>query len=98
MDTALLMEKFARMGVRLRISDHQVDRWGRRFNPQLRLDIGRDHRGEFYELFASPRVVANVSVVDLQPRERHLLLMADTPGDGRQKFLCGHDERHWFVA
>ena len=37
-----------------------------------------------------------LEVLDLQPGERHLLLLAR----GRQKsrFLCGHDERHWFVA
>jgi hypothetical protein len=28
---------------------------------------------------------------------RHLLLMSDQ-NDGKHKFLCGHDERHWFVA
>jgi len=28
---------------------------------------------------------------------RHLLLMARR-GEEKQKFLCGHDERHWFVC
>ncbi len=33
----------------------------------------------------------------MQPRERHLLLMVRENGE-KSKFLCGHDERHWFVA
>ena len=36
-------------------------------------------------------------VVDCQPKDRHLLLMA-REGLTKQKFLCGHDERDWFVA
>jgi len=40
---------------------------------------------------------AQVEVVDVRPRERHLLLLV-RDGDEKSKFLCGHDERHWFVA
>jgi len=39
--------------------------------------------------------------LDVQPERRHLLLMAkrlDAATDEKRKFLCGHDERHWFVA
>jgi len=38
-----------------------------------------------------------LQVVDCQPKDRHLLLMA-RQGETKQKFLCGHDERDWFVA
>jgi len=40
----------------------------------------------------------------VQRKDRHLLLMvrqpSERPGlpDTKDKFLCGHDERHWFVA
>ena len=43
-------------------------------------------------------------MLDVQPRDRHLLLMvrqlSERLGlpDTKDKFLCGHDERHWFVA
>lgn len=39
----------------------------------------------------------DVNVVQIDPDLRHLLLNVN---DGKQKskFLCGHDERHWFVA
>ncbi len=45
-----------------------------------------------------------MQVLDVQPSDRHLLLMvrheANRAGrqDTKEKFLCGHDERHWFVA
>ena len=45
-----------------------------------------------------------MEVVDLQPKERHRLLMSREPGKSQRfpelktKLLCGHDERHWFVA
>jgi hypothetical protein len=47
----------------------------------------------------------DMAAVDVRPRERHLLLMTrPLDADGgpikaeQRKFLCGHDERHWFVA
>ncbi|MBC7807994.1 MAG: hypothetical protein H7145_17840 [Akkermansiaceae bacterium] len=50
-----------------------------------------------------------MSVLDVRPQSRHLLLMArpiveESPGRSplilteRSRLLCGHDERHWFVA
>ena len=36
-------------------------------------------------------------MLDVQPADRHLLLMV-RGRDEKSKFLCGHDERHWFVA
>jgi hypothetical protein len=35
--------------------------------------------------------------LDVQPVDRHLLLLV-RDGKDKSKFLCGHDERHWFVA
>ena len=38
-------------------------------------------------------------VLNKDVRDRHLLLMARDEASGEnQKFLCGHDERHWFAA
>jgi hypothetical protein len=36
-------------------------------------------------------------VLDVRPADRHLLLMVREAGE-KHKYLCGHDERHWFVA
>jgi hypothetical protein len=40
-------------------------------------------------------------VLDVRPANRHLLLeLIEVASDDqdRRRFLCGHDERHWFVA
>ena len=44
-----------------------------------------------------PGADSDVAVLDVQPGDRHLLLLVREAGEKR-KFLCGHDERHWFVA
>ena len=42
----------------------------------------------------------DVTVMQSEPKQRHLLLFVRKPGDKPQldRFLCGHDEREWFVA
>src|SRR3989449_9438589 len=54
-------------------------------------------RGGFDIRFVGAGSEVDVEVVDVRPRERHLLLLV-RDGDEKSKFLCGHDERHWFVA
>jgi hypothetical protein len=85
--------KFDKMGARAKSS---VDRLNRAFS----VDIRKDAHGEFFEVRRQPDV--EVYVLDIRPRDRHLLLMArqlDERGKPDiSKFLCGHDERHWFVA
>jgi len=61
------------------------------------IDIGHDGEGEFFDIATGRTSPADLRVVDVQPRIRHLLLMSEQE-DGKHKFLCGHDERHWFVA
>ena len=44
-----------------------------------------------------------ILVLNTQPRKKHLLLLSrqfDNSGKllAKQKFLCGQDEGHWFVA
>jgi hypothetical protein len=66
------------------------------------IDVGRDRHGEFFDIQAQRD--ARVEVLDVRADDRHLLLMvrqaAERQGlpDIKDKFLCGHDERHWFVA
>src|SRR5919106_790073 len=61
-----------------------------------RLDVLRDRKGEYFDI-AVPKD-GSIEVVDFRPKDRHLLLMARTPRGEKAKFLCGHDERHWFVC
>jgi hypothetical protein len=93
MNTDLLQDKFARMGARLRVQPLGRDRRGL----PLTLDVGRDAKGEFFDLAVRPGGDVAVDVLDLRKRERHLLLRA-RERDDKFLYLCGHDERHWFVA
>lgn len=61
------------------------------------IDIGRDDEGEFFDITVGRDAPRELTVLDVQPRLRHLLLMSRQDSE-KHKFLCGHDERHWFVA
>jgi hypothetical protein len=60
------------------------------------IDIRRDEQGEYFDI--THRRDVEIEVLDVQAQDRHLLLMAREPIAGKSKFLCGHDERSWFVA
>jgi len=93
MDTNHISDKFARIGARFKVAE----RLARRFQNAagLFLDVRADRQGEFFEI--SRQAGAEVAVLDVQPADRHLLLLV-REGKDKSKFLCGHDERHWFVA
>jgi hypothetical protein len=64
------------------------------------VDIQRDRRGEFFELRVPERLrdSLDVNVLQTDKRDRHLLLFV-RPTEGKAvRFLCGHDEREWFVV
>src|SRR5438477_7041560 len=95
MDTQLLTEKFRRMGARVKLNVAPATN-------RVSIDIGYDGRGEFFDVTIRPGVA--VDAIDVRPRDRHLLLAArdedrfGLPVGAGQRFLCGHDERAWFVA
>jgi hypothetical protein len=91
MDIQLLQKHFGRMGARVKLREVAGSGWRR---TAAGIDIGTDDKGEFFDLRINPAQPVDYRVVDLQPRERHLLLL----GEQKNKFLCGHDERHWFVC
>jgi hypothetical protein len=95
MDANLLHNKFARLGARLKVADRPSRRG--RAPAAILLDVQADRKGEFFELARQPGAEAEVTVLDVQPADRHLLLLV-REGKDKSKFLCGHDERHWFVA
>lgn len=81
------------MGARLKLTDRPlVRRWP--VGP-ISLDVGTDAHGEFFAV--TVREDADITVIDVQPQDRHLLLLAREQ-NVKHKYLCGHDERHWFVA
>src|SRR3954470_21475549 len=106
MNAKNIESKFAAMGARLKVREiasrwRQGDRaW---ISPaDFAVDIQRDGNGEFFELRVPTHLTEtlDVSVMQAEPRQRHLLLFVRKQGQKPQldRFLCGHDEREWFVA
>ena len=92
-------KKFDEMGARARIRPLQPrDSWRSResLTGWPRLDVRHDRKGEYFDITVPDD--GSIEVVDLRPDDRHLLLLARTPKGEKAKFLCGHDERHWFVC
>lgn len=84
-----LQRKFARMGARVKLES----------SSRLSIDIRRDRRGEFFSVGVPDNEEPFVDAQDVRPAERHLLLVArEDRGAVTHKFLCGHDERSWFLA
>lgn len=105
---------FGRIGARVKVIRGSLvaRRWSR-FNPggavstdqdqRIALDILQDKHGEYFEIRTAPGSDQELVVQHTEPEIRHLLLLSrqfDERGRpaAKQKFLCGHDERHWFVA
>ena len=82
---------FGRMGARLKIREAV----GRKLPAGI--DIRSDRRGEYFDIRVETSDRVEYEVVDIRPQLRHLLLMSRRD-NRKQKFLCGHDERHWFVC
>ena len=93
MKAHLIARQFAKIGSRAKVHTELP----RHRSSGMSIDIGRDGEGEFFDIAVARAGDVELRVVDTQPRIRHLLLMSEQ-NDGKHKFLCGHDERHWFVA
>jgi hypothetical protein len=95
MNAVTLNAKFARMGARFQLGKLQGVGRGR-YQP-LTLDIRSDGGGEYFDVRLDRSADVELDVVDLRCRDRHLLLRA-REGVTDHFYLCGRDERHWFVA
>jgi len=65
------------------------------------IDIHKDKRGEFFDLTVPEKMDGQIDLAVIQtvPEDRHLLLLVRKNGEEQKdRFLCGHDERAWFVA
>lgn len=88
--TELLCRHFSRMGARVKLEGP------RRLQEEIvRIDIGRDVDGEYFDIRCQSGVMPEI--LHVEPRARHLLLMV-RDGRWKNKFLLGHDERHWFAS
>ena len=108
-DTTYITKKFEKMGARIKYGELQPPRFLHpelvAERPPLTIDVQKDKAGQYFEVLVKPTFmpVLAMNVLDIQVRDRHLLLMTKTPGAKAgqvtiAKFLCGHDERFWFVA
>ena len=102
MDTQVLENKFVKMGARIEFEDKRRRRWrfGQNQKPVIDVRLVEGKETFIIDLFENKNI--DVQVLDLKPDRRHLLLMLrEEVGNNKfdiSKFLCGHDERHWFVA
>jgi hypothetical protein len=90
MSTEVLERRFGAIGARVKLVRSTARREGL-------LDVGVDRRGEYFELRVAGARGISTTVLDADRDDRSLLLLVDEEGE-RSKFLCGFDERHWFVA
>ena len=106
MNVKHIESKFAAMGARLKVREI-ASRWQRGdrqwIDPtDFAVDIQRDGNGEFFELRVPThlRESLEATVLQTEPKQRHLLLLVRKSADKPHldRFLCGHDEREWFVA
>src|SRR5689334_115254 len=106
MNAIQLKSKFAAMGARMKVREipsrwRQGDRsW---IQPkEFAMDLRRDGHGQFFELRVPTHLNESLEITVMQamPEKRHLLLaVRNTEGKPQlDRFLCGHDEREWFVA
>ena len=106
MNAKHIESKFAAMGARLKVREvpsrwRQGDRtW---IDPaDFAVDIRGDGSGAFFELRVPTHLSdsLDVAVMQAEPKQRHLLLAVRKAGNDAKldRFLCGHDEREWFVA
>jgi hypothetical protein len=92
MNSETIANQFARMGARFRVVRQATSRPGANYA----LDIRADRRGQYFELST---LVSSLeyAVLQVQPQDRHLVLLVKN-AQVKDRFLCGHDEREWFVA
>jgi len=96
MNAKHIESKFAMMGARFRVSVVPAQRGSNDYA----VDIQKDRRGDFFELRVPEplRQSLDVDVLQADSRDRHLLLFVRPKEKQAARFLCGHDEREWFVA
>jgi hypothetical protein len=106
MNITSIESRFAEMGARFKcvLQPPSSNIWIHGIGRTLpyAMDIGRDRHGACFELRVPENVKSSLEplVSQADPHQRHLLLMIRVAGDNPHldRFLCGHDEKDWFVA
>jgi hypothetical protein len=105
-----LTRAFERMGARLIVTDRMAvstaistnDTNNTKTNVLFTLDVAQDNRGETFVLRVPCPSCVDFGVIEVQPRERYLLLQAwemkDDVAIAADKVWCGYDDQRWLVA
>lgn len=90
-------EQFRTIGARAKITRVPVSGMEPEWAP-VQVNIVRDSDGEVFDIDRLWNV--SLAVMDANTDNRDLLLVAEHQGrsDKFSRFLCGHDEKAWFVA
>lgn len=97
MSTIAIEKKFEVIGARVKIIESRREGFS--------IDVKKDSEGEYFELQVGKEI--DMMILDAQKSDKHLLLMTKAPilnvkgdkmSESKSKFLCGHDERHWFTC
>ncbi len=99
MGNLVIERAFERMGARVKITEPEMTRRMTRADlpGHLAIDIRSDRKGSYFAITAGDGI--EMIPVDVKPDLRHIFLLARNVQTGQKdKFLCGHDERDWFVA
>jgi len=92
---------FAELGARFRIEPQTQARRGNA-PADYSMDIASDRLGQYFQLRVRPEIRSTLEVEVLQKSkpERHLLMLVKQRKlvEEKNRFLCGFDEREWFVA
>jgi len=95
------------MGARFQVkhlpAPRQMNFRGRSEASDYAVDIQHDRYGAFFELRVPDALheALEVTVLQTAKHDRHLLLFIrkdEGKSETKDRFLCGHDERDWFVA
>lgn len=104
MDIPILRRHFNKIGAHLNVAVLPIFQkgWRGRLIPEQReYDIDTIETGKKRGFLLSVRedLVEELDfyVLDVQPKLQHLLLLNKMNGN-KERFLCGHDERHWFIS
>lgn len=96
MNSTLLKKKFKEMGSRIKLESFSPFESSNKIG--ITVDIKKDKKGEYFRLASKDSDAFTDYVLDVNKTDRHLLLMLKNGKTEPMKFLCGHDEREWFVA
>ncbi len=100
----VIKKHFNKMGAKVELIKRKRGRWSSAPSTPFSIDIEEKGKEEVFVIMADDFENLEFEIAEIQPKDRHLLLISKAPSTEKNKrkevskFLCGHDERHWFVA